>query len=85
MTRMYRVVGIIWGHLTCQKTSKSLAPSTLAASIWVASTLPRAETYSTMGCPTEVVNRMRMIHHRAYLESPSQLIFFSMIPVPFRT
>ena len=75
MTRIYRVVGIIWAHLTFQKTWKLLAPSTSAASMRVWSTLPRAETYSTMGWPTEVVKRIRMMHQRAYLESPSQLMF----------
>ncbi len=42
-----------------------MAPSTWAASTREESTLPRAETYSTMGWPMEVVNRMRMMHHRA--------------------
>ena len=44
MTRMYRVVGIIWGHFTFQKAIKEVAPSTFAASIKDLSTLSRAET-----------------------------------------
>ena len=80
MTRMYRVVGMIWGHFTCQNTWRSVAPSTWAASTRVWSTLPRAETYSTMGWPTEVVNRIKMMHQRANWELPSQLMFFSHSP-----
>ena len=80
ITRIYRVVGIIWAHLTFQKTWRSVAPSTWAASTRVWSTLPRAETYRTMGWPTEVVNRIRMMHHRAVFSSPSQLMPFSRMP-----
>jgi len=38
-----------------------------------------------MGCPTEVVNRMRMMHQMAQRESPRKLMFLSMIPAPLRT
>ena len=44
MTRIYRVVGIIWAHLIFQNTWKLVAPSTWAASTRDWSTLPRAET-----------------------------------------
>ena len=72
ITRMYRVVGMIWGHLIFQNTWSSVAPSTSAASIMEVSTLPRAATYSTMGWPMEVVKRIRMIHQMAKRSSPSQ-------------
>ena len=80
ITRMYKVVGIIWGHLIFQNACLGVAPSTSAASTKDLSTLSRAETYRTMGWPTEVVSRIRMMHHRAYFSSPSQLIFLSKIP-----
>ena len=44
MTRMYRVVGMIWGHLIFQNTWSLVAPSTWAASMRDWSTLPRAAT-----------------------------------------
>ena len=65
MTATYSVVGMMDGHLMRQNTWKLLAPSTLAASSRELSTLPRAATYRTMGWPMEVVNRIRMIHHKA--------------------
>ena len=37
-----------------------------------------------MGWPTEVVNRMTMMHHRAVFGSPSQLMPFSRMPVLVR-
>ena len=49
MTRMYNVVGIIWGHLIFQKACIWVAPSTSAASTRDLSTLSSAETYRTMG------------------------------------
>ena len=86
---MYRVVGMIWGHFTFQNTWRSVAPSTWAASTRDWSTLPRAETYSTMGWPTEVVIRIRMIQPRANLGSPRKLMFFShrpaLVPTKFST
>ena len=81
MTRMYRVVGMIWGHLIRQNTCRLLAPSTSEASTRELSTLERADTYSTMGWPTEVVSRIRMMHHRAYWGFPNQLMFLLMMPV----
>ena len=77
---MYRVVGMMAGHLIFQKHWKSVAPSTSAASTMDWSTLPRAETYSTMGWPTEVVSRIRIMQPRAKRSSPSQLMFLSMRP-----
>ena len=68
---MYRVVGMMAGHLMRQKHWKSVAPSTSAASTMDWSTLPSAETYSTMGWPTEVVSRMRMMQPRAYFSCES--------------
>ena len=65
MTTTYRVVGMMEGHLIFQNTWKLVAPSTSAASMRDWSTLPRAATYSTMGWPMEVVNRMAMIQPRA--------------------
>ena len=65
ITRMYRVVDMIWGHLIFQKTCRLVAPSTEAASIREWSTLLSADTYSTMGCPTEVVSKMVMMQARA--------------------
>ena len=44
MTRIYRVVGMTWGHLIFQNTCMFVAPSTEAASIREWSTLLRAET-----------------------------------------
>ena len=81
MTRMYSVVGMICGHLIFQKACSLVAPSTSAASTKDWSTLPRAETYRTMGWPTEVVSRIRMMQPRAYRASPSQLMFWSMMPM----
>ena len=49
MTSTYRVVGMMAGHLIFQNTWRLVAPSTWAASMMEASTLPRAEVYSTMG------------------------------------
>ena len=49
MIRIYRVVGMIWGHLIRQNTCMLVAPSTSAASTRELSTLLRADTYSTMG------------------------------------
>ena len=51
-----------------------------AASTRLWSTLDSADTYSTIGWPTEVVSRMVMMHHRAVLGSPSQLMFLLMSP-----
>ena len=65
MTRMYSVVGMICGHLIFQKACSFVAPSTSAASTKDWSTLPSAETYSTMGWPTEVVSRIRMMQASA--------------------
>ena len=69
MTATYRVVGIIDGHLILQNTWNALAPSTWAASSKEESTFPRAATYSTIGWPMEVVNRISIIHHKA-IDSP---------------
>ena len=63
---------MIWGHLIFQNTWSLVAPSTWAASMRDWSTLPRAATYSTMGWPMEVVNRIRMINQMAVLGLPSQ-------------
>ena len=71
MTRMYRVVGMMAGHLIFQKHWKSVAPSTSAASTMDWSTLPRAETYRTMGWPTEVVSRMRMMQPERTAHRPA--------------
>ena len=65
MTRMYSVVGMICGHLIFQKTCRLVAPSTSAASTRLWSTLESAETYSTIGWPTEVVSRIRMMQPSA--------------------
>ena len=81
ITSMYNVVGMICGHLIFQKHWNLAAPSTSAASTRDWSTLFSADTYSTMGCPTEVVRRISMIHQMAYFSFPSQLIFFSRSPV----
>ena len=61
----FGVVGMICGHLIFQKACSFVAPSTSAASTRDWSTLPSAETYSTMGWPTEVVSRIRMMQASA--------------------
>ena len=65
MTRMYSVVGMICGHLIFQNACSLVAPSTSAASTRDWSTLPKAETYSTIGWPTDVVSKIRIIHASA--------------------
>ena len=75
MMATYSVVGMTEGHLIFQKVCSLVAPSTSAASTRDRSTLPNAATYNTMGCPTEVVNRMRIMHQMAKRASPSHMIF----------
>ena len=65
ITSIYSVVGMMLGHLILQKVCSLVAPSTSAASTRDWSTFPKAATYSTMGWPTLVVNRIRIMHPRA--------------------
>ena len=80
---MYKVVGKRLGHLIFQKTWKSFAPSTWAASTRDLSMFPMEAMYNIIGWPTAVVSKMIIIAMRAYFLSPSHIIFLSIIPAPF--